>query len=329
MLLHKAGIPFEVYERATEIEPLGASMYFNSTTANFFKFGAGGYILARPQLHALLLRQVPHERVHMGKKVLSIESGDHEVMVRFNDGTEAEGDILVRADGAYSAVFQNLYEKLKRNDKLPPSDAFSFPITHPLTPEEFPDLALHDCQFRKYIDTSIVYAIKDFPIISGGDKILTFQDLMDRTPKIQMTKVMLEEKVFRTWYDCRTVLIGDACHKFNPQGGVGATNAMHDAIVLANLINGLPFHPVAEEIEAAFKAYQDERFQWVLDAFNSSKVHRTMMGQRIQEKTCSYRPQVAFLPLIKNTGRVHPAQQPSLSVQASVKNEEKSAAQSV
>lgn len=51
--------------------------------------------------------------------------------------------------------------------------------------------------------------IKDFPIISGGDKILTFQDLMDRTPKIQMTKVMLEEKVFRTWYDCRTVLIGD------------------------------------------------------------------------------------------------------------------------
>ncbi|KAH7056126.1 hypothetical protein BKA57DRAFT_500477 [Linnemannia elongata] len=74
------------------------------------------------------------------------------------------------------------------------------------------------------------------------------------------------------------------CHKFNPQGGVGATNAMHDAIVLANLINGLPFHPVAEEIEAAFKAYQDERFQWVLDAFNSSKVHRTMMGQSMASK---------------------------------------------
>ncbi|KAG0053320.1 hypothetical protein BGZ89_002946 [Linnemannia elongata] len=124
---------------------------------------------------------------------------------------------------------------------------------------------------------------------------------------------------------------------------------MHDAIVLANLINGLPFHPVAEEIEAAFKAYQDERFQWVLDAFNSSKVHRTMMGQsmaskfsrffakhipvwlfqRIQEKTCSYRPLVAFLPLIEDTGRVRPAHQPSLSVQAPVENEEKSAAQSV
>lgn len=27
MLLHKAGIPFEVYERATEIEPLGTHCY--------------------------------------------------------------------------------------------------------------------------------------------------------------------------------------------------------------------------------------------------------------------------------------------------------------
>jgi hypothetical protein len=54
---------------------------------------------------------------------------------------------------------------------------------------------------------------------------------------------------------------------------------MHDAIVLANLINGLPFHPVVEEIEAAFKAYKKERFQWVHEAFESSKVHRTMIGQ--------------------------------------------------
>lgn len=68
---------------------------------------------------------------------------------------------------------------------------------------------------------------------------------------------------------------------------------MHDAIVLANLINGLPFHPVAEEIEAAFKAYQDERFQWVLDAFNSSKVHRTMMGQVMID----FQPITHFEPL--------------------------------
>jgi hypothetical protein len=51
--------------------------------------------------------------------------------------------------------------------------------------------------------------VKDFPVFSGGDKIRTLQDLFDRTPKELISKVMLEEKVFDTWYNGRTVLIGD------------------------------------------------------------------------------------------------------------------------
>jgi 2-polyprenyl-6-methoxyphenol hydroxylase-like FAD-dependent oxidoreductase len=67
--------------------------------------------------------------------------------------------------------------------------------------------------------------------------------------------------------------------QLNPAGGVGPANAVQDAIVLANLINGLPFHPIAEEIEAAFKAYQEERMPWVKDAHKISQTHRTMVGQ--------------------------------------------------
>ncbi|KAK5796906.1 hypothetical protein F5H01DRAFT_418834 [Linnemannia elongata] len=349
MLLHKADIPFEIYERAAEIKPLGSAMYFNCTTANLFKqcgiyeeflalgkyvsaikmcnenrelefsvdfeghdelYGANGYIVSRPQIYDLLLRQIPKERVHLGKKVLSMDQGGNGVLIRFSDKSEAEGDILVGADGAYSAVRQGLYEKLKKTNKLPASDALPLPFstvrlvgqTRPLSPEEFPDLAIKNSQFRNFIATDKMYTwstattvqntvcwgailfldeetskdndafrnsewgpeaaaamceqVKDFPIISGGDKILTLQDLIDRSPKELISKVMLEEKVFKTWYDCRTVLIGDACHKFNPAGGVGAANAMHDAIALANRINGLPFHPIAEEIEDAFKAYK-------------------------------------------------------------------------
>lgn len=51
--------------------------------------------------------------------------------------------------------------------------------------------------------------VKDFPIIGGGDKKLTLKDLMDLTPSGQFSKVMLEEKVFETWYSGRTVLVGD------------------------------------------------------------------------------------------------------------------------
>ncbi|KAG0367411.1 hypothetical protein BGX24_003232, partial [Mortierella sp. AD032] len=358
-------------------------------------FGADGYIVSRPHLYNLLLRQVPKERVHLGKKVLTMDQGGNGVLIRFSDGTEAEGDILVGADGAYSAVRQDMYAKLNKASKLPASDALPLPFstvclvaqTHPLTPDEFPDIALEKCQFRNTIGEDKMYSwttlttiqntvcwgsiffleketskqndafrnsecgseaaaamcedVKNFPIFSGGGKMRTLQDLMDRTPKEQISKVMLEEKVFETWYSCRTVLIGDACHKFNPQGGVGATNVMHDAIVLANVINGLPFHPIADEIEAAFKAYKDERILWVQEAFDSSKMQRTMIGQsmaskcsrffakhmpawlfqRIQARSSSYRPQVAFLPYVEDTGRVKPAPQPSLSVKAPVESE--------
>lgn len=50
---------------------------------------------------------------------------------------------------------------------------------------------------------------RDFPVISGGDKPVTIGDLIDWTPKELITKVMLEEKVFETWYDGRVVLLGD------------------------------------------------------------------------------------------------------------------------
>ena len=51
--------------------------------------------------------------------------------------------------------------------------------------------------------------------------------------------------------------------------------------------------------------------------------------QRIQAQTCANRPQVAFLPLHEDTGRVKPALQPSLSVKAPVESEKTTAASTV
>ncbi|KAG0373980.1 hypothetical protein BGX24_010989 [Mortierella sp. AD032] len=350
MLLHKADIPFEIYERAPEVKPLGSAMYFNSTTANLFKFGAKGYIVTRPQLYDLLLRQIPNERIHLGKKVLTMDQGGNGVLIRFSDASEAESDILVGADGAYSAVRQGLYAILKKSNKLPPADALPLPFstvclvgqTRAICPSEFPDVGHDQCQFRRVWSTfttaqnTVAYnvilfldeemsttndafrnsewgpeaamamceEVKDFPVISGGDKELTLGDLFAWSNKEQISKVMLEEKVFKTWYDCHTVLIGDACRKFSPSGGAGAANAMHDAVALANGINGLPFHPIADEIEDAFKEYRAERIDWVITAYNSSKALKNMAGQ------------VAFLPLVEYKGTFPPSHQPSLSVNA-------------
>lgn len=131
------------------------------------RFGANGYIVARPMMYDLLLRQIPRERVHLSKKVLSIENGGNGVLLRFSDASEAEGDILVGADGAYSAVRQGLYSKLTKAKKLPPSDALPLPFstvclvgqTRPLTAEEFSDIGKEQCQFRRTIGMEKMYGV--------------------------------------------------------------------------------------------------------------------------------------------------------------------------
>lgn len=99
-----------------------------------------------------------------------MENGGNGVLIRCSDGSEAEGDILVGADWAYSAVRQNLYAKLLKDKRLPPSDALPLPFstvclvgqTRPLTPEEIPDVALEECQFRKIVGDSWPYAVSHF-----------------------------------------------------------------------------------------------------------------------------------------------------------------------
>lgn len=52
--------------------------------------------------------------------------------------------------------------------------------------------------------------IYDYPITVGPEgSQMTMGQLLDKTPKHLISKVMLEEKVFLTRYHGRTVLLGD------------------------------------------------------------------------------------------------------------------------
>ncbi|KAF9029200.1 hypothetical protein BGZ52_009800 [Haplosporangium bisporale] len=435
MILQKSDIPYEIFESAPVIRPVGAAMVFGPTLAPMFKqcgiydefvalgkknesinvlnskggkeysvdfsdgkemFGEDGYILTRPIIYDLIYRQIPKDRIHLGKKILSTDQDSHCVTIRCSDGLEYKGDILVGGDGAYSVVRKNMYSDIEKEGNLPASDSLPLPFrtfcllgqTRKLDVTEFPDLAKEPCQFFSTLGDDNPYAwstfttaqgtiawgvieylpvdatredkdyrstdwgpaaalafcekVRDLPVKSGGDKILAIGDLIDVTPKEQINKVRLEEKIFETWHHGRTVLIGDACHKFTPAGGVGATNAMHDAVVLANWIHALPNNASAEEINQAFLAYRSERMPWVQEAFKHSRAFQVTnskgyLGKMIrfgakhmpawmQRRTAISmninRPQVGFLDRADDNGSVRPAPQISLDARISLSSQE-------
>ncbi|KAF9127872.1 hypothetical protein BGW39_005508 [Mortierella sp. 14UC] len=410
MLLTKAGVPFDIYERTSSVKPLGSALFFNATTAKLFKqcgiydqimeiaklthsiqianenreidyildyaeavplFGSSGYIVSRPKMYELLLSQVPKERIHMGKKVTAVEQTENGVVIHFEDKTTAKGDILVGADGAYSKVRECIYDDLRNEGRLLASDDEPLPFTNislvgqtrPLDPTEFPNVSLPDCQFIRILGDNKPYAsesfkntewgpqaaeamcteVRNFPIVSGGDKITTVGDLIDLTPKEYISKVMLEEKVFETWHNKRVVLIGDACHKINPSGGSGANNAIHDAATLANWLNVLSNSPTTAEIEHSFEKYKAERLPWVKQSFDSSLVFKVMveasfkaklvklvskympswMSRKMLIRMTINQPEVSFLPPSEYLGSIAPAPQPSYDETLAILQERK------
>ncbi|KAG0210483.1 hypothetical protein BGX33_004903 [Mortierella sp. NVP41] len=422
-LLEKCDVPYAIFERASSVKPLGSAMSIGSALIPIFRqlncysdfvaigkrsiegqtwkestygytldflpreefSGETQYIVSRPFLYDILLKQIPPHKIHFGKRVLQAKESDgKKITIQTADNSVYEGDILVGADGAYSAVRHRMYEALRAEGKLPKTDQEELPFsctclvgqTKVLDLEEFPQLkdplypfistlgdnkpfswvlfgtaqstiswmvvhhldrtstkAAQEQRFRQsensewgpHAAQSMVDETREFPISFGNGK-MTLGDLYGRTPKDLISKVMLEEKVFTTWYSGRTVLLGDACHKLHPAGGLGAVTSMHDAIALANLIYCLP-STNQEDISQMFSEYQTERLPPVTAAFNSSRTLAKSMEKgwagtvafyftkympvwlwRIfLKRMVLHRPSVGYLKEVENRGTVPPA----------------------
>ncbi|KAG0056289.1 hypothetical protein BGZ89_002147 [Linnemannia elongata] len=416
VLLQMAGIEFRILERVTEFDHAESAIFLNATTQKFFQqigaleeimshakltntiivanedrkveytlefveqvklFGSNGYIIPRKVLHNILVSRLERQNIVMGKRVLTYIPGNRYVTVKCSTGDLITCDILIGADGVFSAVRQNLYEELDAKGLLPPKDSEDVVLstvrlvgqTIPLDPEEFPAVKDEKCHFVRIIgddkpyswtyfttanncvawsvtqylttaeqDSNKVFAnttfdysqalsmareIMDFPIITGGPGEPTIKDFLKYTTT-SLKKIVLEEKLFKTWYHGRVVLLGNACHKINPSGGSGATNSIHDAISLANYIVSLPHWCEQKDIDHRFKAYQEERMPWIKEAFESNKLFKGMVEKnfkatmiRLYAKTMtgavarsammkmnSNRPQAAFLEYVPDIGTV-------------------------
>ncbi|KAG0338360.1 hypothetical protein BG004_007262 [Podila humilis] len=425
ILLHRAGIAVSVLERAKVIYPLGSVMIMGPASAPLFKqlgmyeefmerskavnsmtmctenldpishmswpwvkeyTGHNDRVISRPELYTILRGNIPSHQVITGKRILSFNQDDNGVNVRCADNSLYHADIIVGADGAYSAIRQNMYKDPEVAPTIPASDKGTLPFkcvclvgqTIPLDPEDFPQLDEEYSQLSSVLDGStmctwltattaqnsvcwmmiqfmdkesfkrndsfrttewgpesaeaLAAEVRDFRVPGGRNGTeLTLGDYLDKTPARHLSKVVLEEIVFEKWYHKRAVLLGDACHKFNPTGGQGAINAMHDAVCLANWLSTLRCADT-KQFEAIFEEYRKERYPIALESYASSKMFRqnfaknmmatvvrgmlkrmpTWLFRMMMTKNYRARPQASFLPLIKDVAKIMPSPQQSL-----------------
>ncbi|KAG0332701.1 hypothetical protein BG000_009811 [Podila horticola] len=104
----------------------------------------------------------------------------------------------------------------------------------------------------------------------------TLGDLIGQSQRDNITKVMIEEKHYKTWFYGRTALIGEACHKFVPFSGQGAEQAILDAVCLVNLLYKLDRNSLPD-ITKAFQDYYDQRHHVLKTAFNVSSYMSNLM----------------------------------------------------
>ncbi|KAF9201622.1 hypothetical protein BGZ49_008144, partial [Haplosporangium sp. Z 27] len=234
---------------------------------------------------------------------------EYGALIRCSDGSSYEGDILIGADGAYSAVRHGLYDRLQKDGQLPKSDTESLNVGYtclvgtssPLDPEKYPVLkddfshfgiviadgkphsmgsGEKDTAFRcsewgpEAVEASLA-GLTDYKLPFGG----TLGEIIRSTPKEVISNVYLEEKLFETWTCGRVALIGDACHKMLPSAGQGAVNAMQDAVILANCIYELA-STSHSDIVAALRDFKKQRYPYAkLQVENSAMAGKLLYGQ--------------------------------------------------
>ncbi|KAF9961313.1 hypothetical protein BGZ65_010953 [Modicella reniformis] len=169
ILLDKAGIEYEIFERSGEVRHIGSAigLGFNvmpvmeqlglfeelksiskpieGTTIfkedmetireirlrdNRALTGYDTLVTSRSQFYALLSSRVPAEKIHMNKEVVALTQNTESVTITCADGSTYSGDILIGADGAYSSVRRALHSQMNEEGVLSKTDEESELISH-------------------------------------------------------------------------------------------------------------------------------------------------------------------------------------------------------
>jgi 2-polyprenyl-6-methoxyphenol hydroxylase-like FAD-dependent oxidoreductase len=225
-------------------------------------------------------------RVEFGKRLASAaETSDGRVIARFADGTEAEGDVLIGADGIHSVTRRLIdpgapeprYVGLTNFGGYTPDAGLSFET------DAWHMIFGRRAFFGFTVDPSggaVWFANVPRPQISPAERTATTNaewqrqllDLFadDQGPAVDLIRrgwlELAGDNTFDLphvprWQRGRLIVIGDAAHAPSPTSGQGASIAMEDGVVLARCLRD---QPSAAEAFVAYEQFRRSRVERIV-----------------------------------------------------------------
>ena len=240
--------------------------------------------LTRPALHKVLTDKVRALGipVKLGASFTGMDDKGDRVEVTFSDGTSGSYDLVIGADGNFSAVRKHLWPEatpkftgqgvwrynVPRPAGLEWSDiyigngrnGYNGPNGYngkagycPLTPEEMYIFAVvEEPGNPRFAPETLADEMR--ARLAGYGGILGEAAKAVTDPALVVYRPLEACIMPDPWYQGRIVLIGDAAHSATPHLGQGAAMAVEDAVVLAEELAG-------KEVEEALRAFMDRRFE--------------------------------------------------------------------
>jgi len=227
-------------------------------------------VVDRPDLQEVLLESLPEGTVQNTKKVAgyTILPDNAGVKVLLEDGSELECDILVGADGIWSATRAQMWGEAKKGEGsgCTYSGYTVFAGETVYQPEDYFDVG-----YKVYMGPKRYFVCSDvgqgriqwyafcgvpegteLPVSADGKKDYVkssfmgwsqqINDLVEATPATRIEDRALYDRppsFFKSWADGPVCLMGDSCHPMMPNLGQGGCQAMEDGYVLMSKLRSV------------------------------------------------------------------------------------------
>ena len=241
------------------------------------KYGAPYLVLHRGDLHATLASAVPDDIVQRGCKLMGLSRTGGTVRLDFADGTHAEADAVIGADGVHSVVRETLFgaERPEFTGRVAYRTVFPAALLKGLAIDDQakwwgPDR--HIVMYYTNPQRSELYFVTstpepDFTLESWsttGDMAQLRHAYRDFHPNVRAVLAaapsahkwaLVVRDPLPHWTDGNVALLGDACHPMTPYMAQGAGTSIEDAAILSRCLEGVDRDGVA----AALLRYEANR----------------------------------------------------------------------